>query len=94
MSLCIEARGTVPLHFTWLRDGKVVEGGDGPVLTLNGMNKADSGSYMCQVENQVGKAVSKPAELHVGEWQSFIQLESRGLGICYQFKGSDMQFKG
>ena len=67
MTLCIEAKGTAPLHFTWLHDDKVVEGADGPVLTLNGVNEADSGSYVCQVENQVGKTVSKPAKLQVGE---------------------------
>ena len=67
MTLCIEAKGTALLHFTWLHDDKVVEGADGPVLTLNGVNEADSGSYVCQVENQVGKTVSKPAKLQVGE---------------------------
>ena len=79
MTLCIEAKGTAPLHFTWLHNDKVVEGADGPVLTLNGVNEAASGSYVCQVENQVGKTVSKPAKLQVGEWQNFVQLEGGGL---------------
>ena len=68
VTLCIEAEGTDPLHFTWLHDDKVVEGACGPVLMLNGVREADSGSYVCQVENQVGKIVSKRAELQVGEW--------------------------
>jgi len=67
VTLCIEAKGTAPLHFTWLHDDKVVEGADGPVLTLDVVNEADSGSYVCQVVNQVGKSVSKPAKLQVGE---------------------------
>jgi len=71
VTLRTEAKGTVPLHFTWLHNKKVVEGVDRPVLALNAVTETDSGSYVCQVENEVGRIVSKPAELQVGEWQSF-----------------------
>ena len=70
--LTAEAKGTEPLHFTWLHDDKVVEGACAPVLMLNRAKEADRGIYMCQVENQFGKIVSERAELQVGKWQSFI----------------------
>ena len=71
VTLRTEAKGTVPLHFTWLHNNRVVEGVDSPVLALNAVTETDSGSYVCQVENQVGRIVSKPAELQVGKWQNF-----------------------
>ena len=67
MSLCVEAKGTPPLHYSWICNGKVVEGADGPMLTLTEIREADSGSYWCCIENQVGKVESNPAELLVGE---------------------------
>ena len=67
MTFCVEAKGTAPLHYSWLCDDKVVQGADGPVLTLTGVTEADSGSYQCCVENQVGKVESNPAKLLVGE---------------------------
>ena len=68
MTFRVEAKGTAPLHYSWLCDDKVVQGADGPVLTLTGVREADSGSYQCCVENQVGKVESNPAKLLVGEW--------------------------
>ena len=67
VSLCVEAKGTPPLHYSWLYNDKVVEGADRPMLTLTEVREADSGSYRCCIENQVGKAESNPAELLVGE---------------------------
>ena len=73
VTLHIEAKGTVPLHYSWFCDNKVVEGEEGPALTLAETREADSGSYQCCVENQVGKVESNPAELLVGESQPIYQ---------------------
>ena len=67
VSLCVEAKGTPPLHYSWICNDKVVEGADNPVLALTEVKEADSGSYRCCIENQVGKVESNPAELLVGE---------------------------
>ena len=69
VTLRIEAKGTAPFHYSWFCDNKVVEGEEGPVLSLTEVREADSGSYQCCVENQVGKVESNPAELLVGECQ-------------------------
>jgi len=61
------AEGTAPLQFSWLHDNMVVEGADGPVLTLTEVTEADSGSYQCLVKNRFGKTVSKPSKIEVGE---------------------------
>ena len=68
MSLCVEAKGTLPLRYRWLCNNNVVEGAEGPVLTLAEVREADSGSYRCCIDNQVGKVESNPAELLVGKW--------------------------
>jgi len=67
VSLSVEAKGTPPLHYSWLCNDKVVEGANNPVLTLTEVREVDSGSYRCCIENQVGKVESNPAELLVGE---------------------------
>ena len=69
MTFCVKAEGTRPLRYRWLRDNQLIEEADGPVLTLTGVREAHSGNYQCQVENLLGKAVSEPAELRVGEYQ-------------------------
>ena len=69
VTLRIEAKGTAPLRYSWFCDSKVVELEEGHMLTLTDVREADSCSYRCCVENQVGKAESNPAELLVGEWQ-------------------------
>lgn len=75
MTLCLEAKGTAPLCYSWFCDGRVVEGAEGPLLTLTEVSESDSGSYRCCVENQVGKVDSNPAELLVGECHPLV-LES------------------
>ena len=67
MSFYVKAAGEAPLHFSWLHDGRVVGGAEGPVLTVKGVELADVGQYQCHVENKFGKVESLPAELRVGE---------------------------
>ena len=68
VTFSVEAEGMKPLRYRWLRDNQLMDEAEGPVLTLTGVKEADSGNYQCQVENLLGKAVSEPAELHVGEY--------------------------
>ena len=68
VTFSVEAEGTGPLRYSWLCDNQLMDEAEGPVLTLTGVKEADSGNYQCQVENLLGKAVSEPAELNVGEY--------------------------
>ena len=67
MSFSVKATGEAPFHFSWLHDGSVVDGAEGPVLTLKGVELADVGPYQCNVENKFGKVESLPAEVQLGE---------------------------
>ena len=84
MTFSVEAEGTSPLHFHWLHDGNVVKGGTN-VLTLAGVRKADSGRYLCQVENQSGMRESNPAELCVGRCGMFIEVVFSQSDICITY---------
>ena len=68
VTFIVEAEGMGPLQYNWLCDNQMMDEAEGPVLTLTGVKEADSGNYQCQVENPVGKAVSEPVELQVGEY--------------------------
>jgi len=71
VTFSVKAEGTHPLRYRWLRDNQLIEEADGPVLTLTGVREAHSGNYQCQVENLLGKVVSEPAELSVGEYHQY-----------------------
>ena len=65
MSFCVKAAGEAPLHFSWLHDGSIVDGAEGPVLTVKGVGLADVGRYQCHVENKFGKVASLQAKLQL-----------------------------
>ena len=67
VSFYVKAAGEAPLHFSWLHDGRVVGGAEGPVLTVKGVELADVGQYQCHVENKFGKVASLQAKLQLGK---------------------------
>ncbi|XP_064330796.1 Fc receptor-like protein 5 [Phalacrocorax carbo] len=48
---CSVQAGTMPVTFTWLRDGQ--ELGSGPVLTLGTVEQAHAGTYQCLATNRL-----------------------------------------
>ncbi|XP_009463253.1 PREDICTED: low affinity immunoglobulin gamma Fc region receptor II-a [Nipponia nippon] len=49
---CSVRAGTAPVTFTWLRDGQ--ELGSGPVLSLEAVEPAHTGTYQCLATNRLG----------------------------------------
>jgi hypothetical protein len=61
----VEAAGTVPLSYRWLKDDVEVAGATANTLNLRGLTPGDAGTYRVVVENGVGSVTSDPAELRV-----------------------------
>ncbi|GEM_PF-3362545 len=55
------------LHYQWQKDGKDIEGKTANILTIPSVVMADSGSYVCLIENKCGKMKTKEALLKVVE---------------------------
>ena len=65
-TFCVTARGTPPLGYYWLRDGKLISGLGQPCYTLLNAEFADSGSqFSCLVSNAYGSVASSSALLTV-----------------------------
>ena len=68
--ISIEAEGTQPLRYQWLKDGKEVSDGDDyirsttPELVIVGTGPQVKGNYKCQVKHKYGEIASK--EIHYG----------------------------
>lgn len=58
-------RGTAPLSFQWNKNGAPLPGQTGLTLTLVNITAADAGTYTFTISNEIGTAVSNPAELTV-----------------------------
>ena len=63
----VQATGTGPFTYQWLRNGAPIPGGTNPVLRISKVSAADSGEYQARVGNVVDPAgvLSKPATLAV-----------------------------
>jgi hypothetical protein len=59
--LQVEASGTGPLSFQWLKNGLPVPGATAKELLINNVTPADLGSYSVTVSNASGSAVSENA---------------------------------
>ncbi|MEX2382610.1 MAG: immunoglobulin domain-containing protein [Opitutales bacterium] len=57
--------GVEPLDYQWHHDGRPVEGGTGPQLTIESAARADAGQYVMVVSNEHGSALSTPVSLVV-----------------------------
>lgn len=61
----VQAAGSHPLHFQWVKDGNVISNATGPTLTLESLTPEDAGNYSVVVSNSAGIAVSDPASVDV-----------------------------
>lgn len=59
------ASGTDPRTYEWSKDGQVLTGATGAVLTLNSVQPANAGSYTVKVSNAAGSVTSTAAVLAV-----------------------------
>jgi hypothetical protein len=61
----VEAGGTPPLSYQWLRNGIIIPGATSPSFTIRGVQPQDGGSYRVVVANAAGAVSSDPALLRV-----------------------------
>jgi alpha-amylase len=66
LRLEVEAMGTAPLEYQWLRNGEEVEGATQPTLIVAKMSSATGGDYSVLVRNRAGTIVSRPTRVQVG----------------------------
>ncbi|MGC8888286.1 MAG: immunoglobulin domain-containing protein, partial [Verrucomicrobiia bacterium] len=64
LNLSVVATG-VGLTYQWYKDGNLIPGAIGSILTLRNITSADAGSYTVIVQNQVGSITSDPAVITV-----------------------------
>ena len=63
VSLWVEAVGASPLRYQWRRNGVPIAGATAATLTLNNVQRSDSGTYSVVVSNSAGSATSLDAVL-------------------------------
>jgi hypothetical protein len=61
----VQANGTAPLTYQWLKDGVAINGATLSTFTINSVSAADAGSYTVVVKNNIGSATSNAATLAV-----------------------------
>lgn len=59
LTLSVEAEGTGPLEFQWLRNGAPIAGATNATLTLPTPTDADAGEYRVQIHNVAGTTLSE-----------------------------------
>lgn len=63
--LSVQATGTAPLAFQWLKDGSPVPDANSATLVFDPAAPSQSGTYTIRVSNSAGMATSQPATLTV-----------------------------
>ena len=61
----VTATGTPPLRYAWRFNGATLPGETSPSLVLDDLQLADAGSYSVVVQNSIGTATSRDAQLTV-----------------------------
>lgn len=61
IELAVEVIGDLPIEYSWIRDGEVLDDQTGPVLIVLKSSPPDSGQYICKASNGAGEALSLPA---------------------------------
>ncbi|HYC92354.1 MAG TPA: immunoglobulin domain-containing protein [Thermoanaerobaculia bacterium] len=61
----VEADGTFPFTYQWLRNGVAIAGATAETLSLKSVTSADAGSYSVQVSNAGGSTTSNAATLAI-----------------------------
>ena len=65
-SFTVEANGTAPLAYQWMKNGNNIVGATGKVLQLPAVDGGDAGHYSVQINSPYGSATSDSASLSVG----------------------------
>ncbi|MDX1953409.1 MAG: immunoglobulin domain-containing protein [Verrucomicrobiota bacterium] len=65
VSLKVEAAGTEPMKYQWIKNGSPVSGGNEKELTIENVQAKDAGSYQVKVENAHGSSSSEVMKLKV-----------------------------
>ena len=65
LALVVAATGTLPIDYTWLHDGRVVQGATGPALRLDRIGADDAGRYTAVLHNREGTAISRDIRVQV-----------------------------
>ena len=63
--LSCKALGTMPLSYSWSRDGNLIAQTDVPYLWLRNVQAGDRGAYRATVTNFTGSVTSPPAQINV-----------------------------
>ena len=61
----VEVSGSAPVTYRWFKDDALLEGTEGAVLKLEGLELANAGSYRVEISNPVGMLRSGKASLDV-----------------------------
>jgi hypothetical protein len=76
--LSVAVSGSMPLWFTWLKDGSPVAAGPAPQLVINDAQPFNTGSYRVVVSNALGVITSDAAVLTVLDSPPMFALQPTG----------------
>lgn len=65
LELSVEATGLAPVWYEWRKDGDLLDGEEGPTLTLGELDEDDSGSYVVTIHNVAGAVQSESVPVTV-----------------------------
>src|SRR6185369_12884584 len=65
LNLFVQASGTGPLEFEWLKDGSPIAGASSAVLQIASVQSSDAASYTVKISNAAGTVVSDAAVVNV-----------------------------
>ncbi|MAE32297.1 MAG: hypothetical protein CMO43_12050, partial [Verrucomicrobiales bacterium] len=72
MTFEVEATGTEPLTYQWLKNGEPVAGATASTFIISGVSLDDSGGYQVLVTNPAGDQLSRSASLRVAQPVSIV----------------------
>ncbi len=67
LTLSVEANGTGPLEYQWLRNGEAIAGATAATYTVEAATLNDAGSYRALVRNVAGTALSAEAVVRIAQ---------------------------
>ena len=65
LALSVQAAGTAPLAFQWLKNGSEITSATSATLSITSVNESDAGSYTVRISNTAGSVTSEPAVISV-----------------------------
>ena len=110
VTFTVAATGTPTPVYQWLRNGRFIRGANAATFTISAASVADAGTYVVQVYNGAGFAVSRPATLSVApaglvttapQSQSIatgatatFSVAATGTGLTYQWQFNGQPISG